>query len=121
MPKTVLIVDDSGTFRQVAKMALTQAGYEVIEACDGVDGCAKLDALKLDLIICDFNMPRMDGIEFVKRAKASVHKFTPVLMITTESRPEIKEEGKAAGVRGWIVKPFQPSQLVAAAAKLCTA
>lgn len=120
MPKTVMIVDDSGTFRQVARVALTQAGYEVIEACDGLDGCAKLDAPKIDLIICDVNMPRMDGFAFVKHAKASAHKFTPILMITTESRPEIKEEGKALGVRGWIVKPFQPSQLVAAVSKLCS-
>lgn len=119
MSKTVLVVDDSGTFRQVVNMALTKAGYTVIEAVDGRDACTKLAAPKLDLIICDINMPHMDGIEFARRAKASAHKFTPILMITTESRSEIKAEGRAAGVRGWIVKPFQPSQLIEAVSKLC--
>lgn len=93
MSKTILVVDDSGTFRQVVNMALTKAGYTVIEAVDGRDACTKLAAPKLDLIICDINMPHMDGIEFARRAKASAHKFTPILMITTESRSEIKAEG----------------------------
>ncbi|MGQ0598772.1 response regulator [Aquabacterium sp.] len=120
MSKTILVVDDSGTFRQVANLALSKAGYTVIEAVDGRDACSKLSVPKLDLIICDVNMPHMDGIEFAKRAKASAHKFTPILMITTESRAELKAEGKAAGVRGWIVKPFQPSQLLDAVNKLCS-
>ena len=119
MSKTILIVDDAGSIRQVVNMALTRAGYNVIEAVDGLDACAKLVAPKIDLIICDFNMPRMDGLTFVKHVKESAHKFTPVLMLTTESSPAIKAEGRAAGVRGWVVKPFQPAQLVDAVAKLC--
>jgi two-component system chemotaxis response regulator CheY len=119
MNKTILVVDDSGTFRQVVRSTLVKEGYNVIEAVDGLEACGKLDTPKLDLIICDVNMPRMDGLTFIKHAKASAHKFTPVLMITTESRPEIKAEGKALGVTGWIVKPFQPLQLLAAVNKLC--
>lgn len=121
MSKIVLVVDDSDTFRAVVKMTLSKAGYTVIEAMDGLDGCAKLSAPKIDLVISDINMPKLDGIEFAKRVKASAHKFTPILMITTESRPELKTEGRAAGVRGWIVKPFQPSQLLDAVNKMCSA
>ncbi len=120
MSKTILVVDDSATFRQLAKLALTKVGYTVIEAVDGRDACAKLATSKLDLIICDVNMPHMNGIEFAKYAKASAHKFTPILMVTTESRSELKAQGRDAGVRGWIVKPFQPSQLIDAVSKLCS-
>ena len=119
MSKIILVVDDSDTFRTVAHMALSKAGHTVIEAQDGLEACAKLSAPKIDLIVSDINMPKMDGIEFAKRVKASAHKFTPILMITTESRSELKAEGRAAGVRGWIVKPFQPSQLLEAVNKLC--
>lgn len=119
MNKTILIVDDSMTFRQIASMTLTKAGHTVIEAVDGVDGCAKLAAPKIDLIIADINMPRMDGIEFARNAKASNHRLTPILMITTESRDEIKAEGRAIGVKGWLIKPVKPSQLLEAVAKLC--
>ena len=119
MSKIVLVVDDSDTFRAVVRMALTGAGHTVIEAVDGLDGCSKLSAPQLDLIITDMNMPKLDGIEFAKRAKESAHKFTPILMITTESRPELKAVGRAAGVSGWIVKPFQPAQLSQAVNKMC--
>lgn len=120
MSKTILIVDDSMTFRQIATMTLTKAGHTVIEAVDGVDGCDKLAANpKLDLIIADINMPRMDGIEFARRAKASNHKTVPILMVTTESRDDIKAEGRAIGVKGWLIKPVKPTQLIDAIAKLC--
>lgn len=119
MSKTVLVVDDSLSFRQVAAMTLTKAGYQVIEAVDGLDGLDKLKAPKLDLIIADINMPRMDGLAFARKAKESPHKFVPILMITTESRDEIKAEGKAIGVRGWFIKPVKPSQLLDAVHKLC--
>lgn len=122
MSKTILVVDDSSSFRTVVKMALQKAGYDVVEACDGVDATKKLDGRKLHLIVCDVNMPNMDGLSFVRHLKAhATYKFTPVIMLTTESQEAKKAEGRAAGVRAWITKPFQPSQLVEAAAKLCLA
>ena len=120
MSKTVMVVDDSGSFRTVVKLALQKAGYGVVEACDGKDACGKLDAQKLNLIVCDVNMPNMDGLSFLRHVKEqSAHKFTPVIMLTTESQEAKKAEGKAAGARAWITKPFQPSQLVDAVNRLC--
>jgi two-component system, chemotaxis family, chemotaxis protein CheY len=120
MSKTVMIVDDSGSFRTVVKLALQKAGYAVVEACDGVDALSKVGAQKVNLIVCDVNMPNMDGITFVKQIKSShTHKFLPVIMLTTESQESKKAEGRAAGARAWITKPFQPSQLVDAVNRLC--
>lgn len=119
MPKTVLIVDDSATIRQVVGMTLKGAGYEVMEASDGKDALKKLDGKKINLIISDVNMPNMDGISFVKEAKKlASYKFTPVIMLTTESQDSKKQEGQAAGAKAWVVKPFQPEQMLAAVAKL---
>ena len=118
MPKTVLIVDDSATIRQVVGMTLKGAGYEVMEACDGKDALRKLDGKKINLIISDVNMPNMDGISFVKEAKKlASYKFTPVIMLTTESQDSKKQEGQAAGAKAWVVKPFQPEQMLAAVPK----
>ena len=118
MAKRILIVDDSASVRQVAGMALTRAGYEVVEAVDGQDGVAKLTG-KLNLIISDVNMPRLDGIGFLKAVKANpAYKFTPVIMLTTEAGEDKKNEGRAAGAKAWIVKPFQPQTLVDAVSKL---
>ena len=120
MGKTVMVVDDSGSFRTVVKLALQKAGYAVVEAVDGQDACAKLDGRKINLIVCDVNMPNMDGLTFLKHVKANAnYKFTPVIMLTTESQESKKAEGKAAGARAWITKPFQPSQLVDAVNRLC--
>ncbi len=119
MPKTVLIVDDSATIRQVVGMTLKGAGYEVMEASDGKDALKKLDGKKINLIISDVNMPNMDGISFVKEAKKlASYKFTPVIMLTTESQDSKKQEGQAAGAKAWVVKQFQPDQMLAAVAKL---
>jgi two-component system chemotaxis response regulator CheY len=122
MAKTIMVVDDSISIRQVVGIALKQAGYEVIEACDGSDALVKLNALsgqKINLIISDVNMPNMDGISFVRELKTRpAYKFTPVLMLTTESQEEKKEQGKAAGARAWMVKPFKPEALLAAVQKL---
>lgn len=120
MAKTIMIVDDSASLRQVVGIALKGAGYEVIEACDGKDALAKLNAnSKVHLIISDVNMPNMDGITFVKNAKLMPNlKFTPVIMLTTEATDAKKLEGQAAGAKAWIVKPFQPAQMLAAVAKL---
>jgi two-component system chemotaxis response regulator CheY len=120
MSKTIMIVDDSGSFRTVVKLALVKAGYAVVEAVDGQDAAEKLPQAKPNLIVCDVNMPRMDGLSFARHVKASpTHKFTPMIMLTTESQDAKKAEGKAAGVRAWITKPFQPSQLVDAVNRLC--
>lgn len=120
MAKTILVVDDSSSLRQVVGIALKGAGYDVIEACDGKDALGKIAGQKLHLIISDVNMPNMDGITFVKEVKKiAEHKFVPIIMLTTESQESKKAEGRAAGVRAWITKPFQPSQLVDAVARLC--
>ncbi len=121
MAKTILVVDDSASLRQVVKMALTGAGYNVLEAGDGQAALALLDGRQINMVVCDVNMPVMNGIEFVRAAKAlPAYKFLPILMLTTESQEEKKEQGKAAGAKAWMVKPFAPTQLVNAVAKLCT-
>ena len=122
MAKTIMVVDDSISIRQVVGIALKQAGYDVIEACDGNDALVRLNGLggqKVNLIISDVNMPNMDGITFVRELKTRpAYKFTPVLMLTTESQEDKKEQGKAAGARAWMVKPFKPDALLAAVQKL---
>jgi len=120
MSKTVLIVDDSSSLRSLVKMSLTRAGYSVIEGCDGKDGLAQLEkAPKVHLIVSDVNMPNMDGITFVTQVKQHPrHKFTPVIMLTTEGQDGKKEQGRAAGAKAWIVKPFNPPQLLDAVSKL---
>ena len=119
MAKTILIVDDSSSVRQVIGITLRGAGYEVIEGCDGKDALAKLDGRKIHLIVSDVNMPNMDGISFVKQVKAlASYRFTPVIMLTTESADDKKREGQAAGAKAWVVKPFKPDVLLNAVQKL---
>ncbi|WP_409420752.1 response regulator [Pseudaeromonas sp. ZJS20] len=119
MSKTILIVDDSLSIRQLVKATLVSEGYGVIDACDGQDALNKLSGQRVNLIISDVNMPIMDGITFLRTLKSRPeHKFTPVVMLTTESQEAKKQEGQAAGARAWIVKPFQPVQLLAAVQKL---
>lgn len=119
MSKTILIVDDSASIRQLVGSALRDAGYEVIEGCDGKDALSKMTGQKIHLIVSDINMPVMDGITFLKEVKANPkYKFTPVIMLTTEAGRDKMQEGKEAGAKAWLVKPFQPSQLLEAADKL---
>ena len=119
MGKTILVVDDSASLRQVVNLTLQSAGYDVIEACDGKDALSKLSGRKVNLIISDVNMPVMDGIAFVKEVKQSpTHRFTPIIMLTTESQEAKKQEGQAAGAKAWVVKPFKPEQMLAAVSKL---
>ena len=122
MAKTIMIVDDSASFRRVEVMTLSGAGYDIIEACDGLDALAKLDQLgteKIHLIICDINMPNMGGIEFVAQVKQNPKfKFTPIMMLTTEDSDEIKQQGRAAGAKAWMVKPFKSEQMLNAVSKL---
>lgn len=119
MAKTILIVDDSVSLRQVVKIALMDAGYEVIEAGNGQEGLQRLDGRKIHLIVSDVNMPIMDGITFVKNVKQHAsYKFTPVIMLTTETGDDKKKAGQEAGAKAWVVKPFQPPILLAAISKL---
>ena len=119
MAKTIMVVDDSTSLRQVVSIALKGAGYDVLEACDGKDALSKLNGAKISLIISDVNMPNMDGITFVQEVKKlPSYKFTPVIMLTTESQESKKAEGQAAGAKAWVVKPFKPEQMLAAVAKL---
>ncbi len=119
MSKTIMIVDDSASLRQVVAIALRGAGYEVIEACDGKDALGKMTGQKIHLIISDVNMPNMDGISYVRQVKQlPAYKFTPIIMLTTESQEGKKQEGQAAGAKAWVVKPFQPQQMLTAVSKL---
>lgn len=119
MSKTVLIVDDSASLRQVVSLSLKGAGYQVIEACDGRDALGKLGGQKVHLIISDVNMPNMDGITLVAQLRAlPSYRLVPLLLLTTESSPERKAQGKQAGATGWMVKPFNPDQLLATLARV---
>jgi two-component system chemotaxis response regulator CheY len=119
MSKTIMIIDDSATLRQVIKVTLQKAGYEVLEGQHGQEALDQLDGRKIHLMICDVNMPVMDGITFVTEVKKlQEYKFTPIVMLTTESQETKKLEGKAAGAKAWIVKPFKPEQLLNAVQKL---
>lgn len=123
MGKKILIVDDSATVRQQVGLALTQAGFEVVEAVDGLDGVSKLGEVSgISLVICDVNMPRMGGLDMIEKVHAD-GKFSslPIVMLTTEGQPDMVERAKKAGAKGWIVKPFKADLLVAAAKKLTRA
>ena len=116
---TILAVDDSASMRQMVSFTLKGAGYDVIEAADGVEALSLAKSKNVNLVITDVNMPNMDGISLVKALRAlPSYKFTPLLLLTTESSPEKKSEGKAAGATGWIVKPFNPEQLLATVSKV---
>jgi two-component system chemotaxis response regulator CheY len=117
--KTILAVDDSASIRQLVTFTLQEAGYEVLAAVDGIDALQQISGRHVNLIITDLNMPNMDGIELVRKVRSSAsYKFVPILMLTTESLPEKRQEGKAAGATGWIVKPFNPPQLLAVVQKV---
>ena len=113
MGRLILTVDDSSTMRQMITFTLKGAGYEILEAGDGVEALEVAKGKKLSLIITDVNMPRMDGITLVQRLRALPDfKFTPILVLTTESDASMKQKGKDAGATGWIVKPFSPEKLL---------
>ncbi|WP_327003091.1 response regulator [Dactylosporangium sp. NBC_01737] len=119
MSKTILIVDDSASVRQVVSIALRGAGYEVVTASDGQDALKQLDGKRIHLIISDVNMPNMDGITLVGEVKKlPSYKFTPIIMLTTESQEDKKRQAQAAGAKAWVTKPFQPAQMLAAVSKL---
>ncbi len=113
MAKTFLVVDDSASIRQLITFAMQDAGYDVLVAENGNDALAKLAGEKIDMVITDLNMPDMDGLELIAQLRGMpAHKFTPIVMLTTEAQEEKMMRGKAAGASGWIVKPFSPEQLI---------
>lgn len=119
MAKRILTVDDSASIRQVVGFTLRQAGYEVVEAADGQEAVEKFQGSPAQLVITDLNMPRLDGIGLIRALRAQpASKFVPIVMLTTESQESRKQEGKAAGATGWIVKPFKPEQLLAVVKKV---
>jgi two-component system chemotaxis response regulator CheY len=119
MAKKILAIDDSPTMRQLVRVTLSRSGYDVVEAEDGVQGLKKASAETFDMVLSDINMPNMNGIELVRGLrKLAQYKFTPIVLVTTESGLDKKQEGKAAGATGWIVKPFEPEQLLAVVVKV---
>lgn len=113
MTKTVLAIDDSASIRQMVSFTLKSAGYEVLEAVDGQDGLEKAKSHQISLVLTDQNMPRMDGLTLIRTLRSlPQYKTTPLLMLTTESSDAMKQQGRAAGATGWLVKPFDPQKLL---------
>ncbi len=110
---TILVVDDSASIRNMVTFALEQAGHQVVEAENGQVGLKKAQAGRFDLVLTDVNMPIMDGITLcAELRKLPAFKFTPILVLTTESSDSMKQKGKSAGATGWLVKPFNPEKLL---------
>ena len=115
----ILTADDTATMRQMISFTLSSAGHQVMQASDGTEALALARTRKFDLVIADINMPNMDGISLVKSLRELPdYKFTPILMLTTESQAEKRQEGRSAGATGWIVKPFNPEQLLTVVKKV---
>lgn len=122
MGKRVMAVDDSATVRKVLQATLIAAGYEVVEAIDGADALEKLAGDSVDMLVTDLNMPNVDGINLIQEVRQKPgNRFMPIIMLTSESQPEKKSAGKAAGASGWITKPFNPDQLLAVVRMVCPA
>ena len=120
MTRTVLIVDDSKTIRDMLRHTLSREGFEVTDAYDGVDALAVKKETTFDLIITDINMPNMGGIELIKKLREDTNnRATPILVLSTESGADLKREAKRAGATGWVVKPFIPEKLINAINKVC--
>ncbi len=119
MAKTILIVDDSESIREVVSFTLENAGFNVLVANDGTDALKYFDGREIDLLITDLHMPEMNGIELIKKVRENdTYKRIPILFLTTESQKEKKEEAKSSGATGWIIKPFVPAKLLAAINKV---
>ena len=113
MSKTVLVVDDSATLRAMVSEVLIQAGFKVVQRINGKDAIGKLDQARIDLVITDFNMPVMGGVALIENLRAMPRfRFTPILVLTTETDAARRNEGKAAGATGWVTKPFDPARLI---------
>ena len=111
---TIMTVDDSPSMRMLLKAALTDLGYKVLEAEDGIHALERLDGIEPDLLITDINMPRMDGFGLISEVRGQGRRSLPILVLTTESSDEKKQRARDAGATGWIVKPFHPEKLAAA-------
>ena len=119
MTASILTVDDSASLRMAIRIALTGAGYAVTEAADGIEGLAKATATRFDLIVTDLNMPNMDGLAMIRALRQQpAQAGVPIIFLTTESDADMKAQAKAAGATGWLVKPFQPDQLIRVAQKV---
>jgi two-component system chemotaxis response regulator CheY len=119
MSKIIMTVDDSASVRQMVSFTLRDAGYQVLEAVDGQDAVNRLNGTSVHMVITDLNMPNLDGIGLIRALRAiAAFKFIPIVMLTTDSQDPKKQEGKAAGATGWIVKPFKPEQLLAVVKKV---
>jgi two-component system chemotaxis response regulator CheY len=119
MAKTILSVDDSASIRQMVKLTLSGAGYDVIQANDGAEGLEKAKGTKVDMVMTDLNMPIMNGLALIKELrKLPAYQGVPILFLTTESDAGLKSEAKAAGATGWITKPFQQDQLISVVKKV---
>ncbi len=115
VPSTIMTVDDSPSMRMLLKAALTDLGYQVLEAEDGVQALERLGGVEPDLLITDINMPRLDGFGLIEKVREQDrHRNLPILVLTTESSDEKKQRARSAGATGWIVKPFHPDKLAAA-------
>ena len=120
MAKKIIVVDDSRTARQQVRNTLVEAGYEIVEAIDGNDGITKIAAnADASLIICDVNMPNLNGLQMLTQLRATKNAPSmPIVMLTTEAQPQLLQQAKEAGAKGWIVKPFKPEMLVSAVRRL---
>jgi two-component system, chemotaxis family, chemotaxis protein CheY len=119
MTKIILCVDDSASIRQMVKLTLTGAGYQVVQAGDGAEGLAKARESAVNLVVTDLNMPVMDGLGLIRELrKLPSYRGVPIIFLTTESDPGLKQQAKAAGATGWITKPFQQEQLVSVVRKV---
>ena len=117
--RVIMTIDDSATLRQMVSLVLRGAGYEVVEAVDGLDALSKLKGQEVRLFLVDVNMPKMDGFELTRRLRAmEPYRFAPIVLLTTETHPEKRQAGRAAGATAWIVKPFHPDQLLAVVKKV---
>lgn len=112
MSRTALVVDDSTTMRRMVGFTLREAGFEIVEGANGEEGLHRLDNHAVDIIVTDVHMPVMDGLSMVEAVRRRAdHRFTPILILTTEGGDEMKRRGRDAGASGWIVKPFNPAKL----------
>ncbi len=119
MALTILVVDDSFTMRKMISFTLKDAGFSVVEACDGQEGLERLAGQRMDMIVTDLNMPRLDGVGFVRALRGTpAGQTTPVLMLTTESQESSRQEGRSAGATAWMVKPFHPAKLLQVVQKM---
>jgi two-component system chemotaxis response regulator CheY len=120
MNKRVLVVDDSATVRQQVGNALREAGFDIVEASDGLDGAAKIDGDRsISMVICDVNMPRLNGLEMLEKVKRDPKNASlPFIMLTTEGQPALMDRAKKFGAKGWIVKPFKAELLVGVVKKM---